>query len=378
MRIGIIRARYNPFGGAEVFMGRFMKGLAARGHSLLVYSTDWPEEEGLTLRRITTSGPSFLRPLSFALKVKKAVEEDRPDVVISFERTFSQDIYRAGDGCHREWLRRRCATLGPLKRLSVFLGPKHRVLLYLEKRLFADPRLRKVVANSERGRDEIRRLYGLRQEDICVIYNGAPPLAVNAKKRAAERRKLRASLGVDRGEKVLLFVGSGFERKGLMYAIRALAHLPVETRLVVIGRGRTAPYEKEARRLGVAERVRFMGAVKGAAAYYPLGDVFVLPTIYEPFSNACLEAMAAGLPVVTSRVNGVSEVMEAGVSGAVVEDPTDDAALARCIEPFLDEKKARAAGAAARKIAASLTMEKNVEEFLRVVDEVCGSMAKGR
>ncbi len=378
MRIGIIRARYNPFGGAEVFMGRFIKGLAARGHSVIVYSAEWPEEKGVTLRRVRTRGPSFMRPLFFAMEAKKAVEEDRPDVVISFERTFSQDIYRAGDGCHREWLRRRAASIGPFKRLTIYLSPKHRVLLYLEKRLFRDPRLKRVVANSRRGRDEITRLYGLRQEDICVIYNGVRPLERGARKRGAERKRLREKLGISPGEKVLLFVGSGFERKGLKYLMRALQHLPQGTRLVVIGKGRTGPYEKEAERLGVEARVIFMGPVKGAADYYPLGDVFVLPTIYEPFSNACIEAMAAGLPVVTSRVNGVSEVIEDNVSGAVVEDPMDDAELARRIRPFLDTKKARAAGSAARKTAASLTMEKNVEEFLQVVDEVCAAGQGGR
>ncbi len=373
MRIGIIRARYNPFGGAEVFMRRFITGLVSRGHSVLVYSTDWPEERGVTLRRIRQRGPSFLRPLFFARDVAKAVEEERPGLVISFERTFSQDIYRAGDGCHREWLLRRGATVGPLKRLSFCISPKHRVLLYLEKRLFSDARLKKVVANSERGRAEIMRHYGLREEDICVIYNGVEPLVMGARKRSALRRRLRESLGIGADERVLLFVGSGFERKGLRYVIRALPSLKAGTRLVVMGKGAIGPYEKEARELNVAGRVIFMGPVKGASEYYPLGDVFVLPTIYEPFSNACIEAMAAGLPVVTSRVNGASEVIDDGLSGAIVEDPTDKAELARRITPFLDEKKARAAGAVARKRARDLTMDKNVEEFMRLVEEVVGA-----
>ncbi|MFQ5353368.1 MAG: glycosyltransferase family 4 protein [Thermodesulfobacteriota bacterium] len=94
MRIGIIRGRYNPYGGAEVFVGRFIKGLISKGHEVVVFSADWPESRGVTLYKITAGGPSFLRPLVFALKVKKAVERVKPDVVFSFERTFSQDIYR--------------------------------------------------------------------------------------------------------------------------------------------------------------------------------------------------------------------------------------------------------------------------------------------
>ncbi len=371
MRIGIIRGAFNPYGGAEVFLARFIKALISKGHEVLVYAREWPEAEGVSLHRITAGGPSFLRPLIFALKVKKAVEADNPDVVIGFERTFSQDIYRAGDGCHREWLRRRAQTVGPMKRLLLALSPKHRVLLYLEKRLFTDPRLSKVVANSERGKREITGLYGLRPEDICVIYNGTPPLKAKGAERAKEKKRLRQELKIAPEAPVLLFVGSGFERKGLRYLIRALAILPEETVLVVIGKGRIAPYEKEAERLGIEKRVRFLGPVKGATSYYPVADVFVLPSIYEPFSNACVEAMAAGLAVVTSRVAGVSEIIVDGIEGGVVEDPTDAEALAACIKPFLNAKTARAAGARARKRTQTLTMENNVEGFLRLVDDIC-------
>ncbi len=371
MRIGIIRSAFNPYGGAEVFAGQFIEGLISRGHEVVVYAREWPETEGVRIRRIEARGPSFIRPLIFAMKVKKAVEADALDVVLSFERTFSQDIYRAGDGCHREWLRRRARTVSPLKRVLLSINPKHRLLLYLEKRLFTDSRLKKVVANSNRGKSEITRLYGLRPEDICVIYNGTTPLTGKAANKGEERKKLRAELKINPDVPVLLFVGSGFERKGLRYLIRALALLPAHTMLVVIGKGNTRPYEKEAERLGLKKQIIFMGPVKGARDYYPLADVFVLPSIYEPFSNACVEAMASGLAVVTSRVSGVSEVIEDHVSGGIVEDPTDEAALAACIRPFLKKAKARAAGVIAQKRAKALTMENNVEEFLRLVDEIC-------
>ncbi len=371
MRIGIIRGRYNPYGGAEVFVGRFIKGLIARGHKVVVYSREWPQSEGLTLHRINTGGPSFLRPLLFALRVKKAVESDSPDVVISFERTFSQDIYRAGDGCHREWLRRRSLTVTPWKRLLIALNPKHRVLLYLEKRLFTHTRLKRVVANSKRGKEEITRLYGLRPENICVIYNGIDFADFNPENKVKEKKQLRKKLGIEDQARVLLFVGSGFERKGLLYAIRALALLPQDTRLVVIGKGNVGPYKKEAARLGVTKQILFLGPVKGAVNYYALADVFVLPSIYEPFSNACLEAMAAGLPVITSRVSGISEVIAEGISGGVAEDPADAEELAEKIRPFLDREKAEAAGKIAGEEALTHTMEGNVEGFLRLVDKIC-------
>jgi len=377
VRIGIIRGAFNPYGGAEIFLGRFIKGLISRGHEVIVYSREWPETDGIRLHRIKAKGPSFLRPLSFALNAKKAVEADNPDVVIGFERTFTQDIYRAGDGSHREWLTRRARTVGPLKKILIALNPKHRVLLYLEKKLFTDPRLKKIVANSKRGKAEITRLYGLRPKDICVIYNGTAALNGKGVNKEKERKKLRSELKIADKAPVLLFIGSGFERKGLPYLLRALALLPEETRLVVIGKGKTGPYEKEAKRLGISRQVIFMGPVKGARRYHPMADVFVLPSIYEPFSNACVEAMASGLPVVTSRVSGVSEIIDNGISGAVVEDPTDEEALAASIRPFLDPEKARAAGQKAQERVKTLTMDSNVEGFLRLVDEICASGVRG-
>ena len=167
---------------------------------------------------------------------------------------------------------------------------------------------------------------------------------------------------------LLLFVGSGFERKGLRFLIRALALIKdkADIRLVVIGKGRTPEYVREAKRLGVLDRVIFKGPLKNARDYYCAGDIFVLPSIYEPFSNSCLEAMAAGLPVVTSSANGVSELLT-GMNG-VVQDPSDAGEIAARITPLLDEAVRLKAGQAVMEAASEYTMERNVSEFLRLVE----------
>lgn len=361
--------RYSPFGGAETFLGRFMDELVRRGHAVEVFSTGWEEKQGIKLNRVKAWGPSFLRPLTFALSAKKAVEAARLDVVVSLERTFCQDIYRAGDGCHREWLIRRKAASGFFKRIAISLNPLHPVLLYIEKRLFTDKRLKKVVANSNGVKSDIIRHYGLPEEKIYVIYNGID-LNVFKGLSGDERGRIRGELGVPESAILLLFVGSGFERKGLMYVIRALGLLKDkgDIRLLVIGKGRHGEYLKEARRLGVAERVIFKGPVKGAVRYYSAGDIFTLPSIYEPFSNACLEAMAAGLPVITSKVNGASEVITDGVNGGVVDDSTDEKEIAGKIIPFLDKDTRLRAGGLARDEAFKYPIERNVSEFLKLLE----------
>ncbi|MBI5238199.1 MAG: glycosyltransferase family 4 protein [Deltaproteobacteria bacterium] len=370
MRIGIIRKRWTPFGGAEVFLKRFISGLIKKGHLPIVFSSDWPEEKGIEVKHVRAPGPCFLKPLFFAINAKKAVEASDVDVVISLERTNSQDIYRAGDGCHKEWLIKRKRIAGPIKRLLISINPLHRVLLYLEKKCLSSQRLKAVAANSKMVKDEIQRHYGLPDDKFCVIYNGINQDELASLNQKEERQRQRKSLSIPDAALVLLFVGSGFERKGLIYLIRSLPLIKENSiRLVVIGKGNQKKYISEAERLGVGARVVFLGPVKDAYRYYPAGDIFVLPSIYEPFSNACLEAMASGLPVVTSRANGASEVITEALNGAIVQDPADPAEIAAKITLFLDVEKRKKAGKLARDAVGKLTIEKNVNEFLRLIED---------
>lgn len=369
LRIGLIRKHYTPYGGAEVFLQRFMAELLKRGHTLDIFSTGWEESEGVRVHKIGAWGPSFLKPLIFAFNAGSAVDRVSPDVVLSLERTFCQDIYRAGDGCHREWLERRGRTAPWFKRILMRLSPKHLCLLYLEKRLFSSPRLDRVVANSKRVKEDIIRHYNLPEQKIFVIHNGIDASAFDTGGRDADRKSVREGLGIRQDTALLLFVGSGFERKGLLYLIRAMGLLKDrDVSLLVVGKGDAARYIKEAARLAVSDRVYFAGPVKDARRYYRAGDIFILPSIYEPFSNACLEAMAAGLPVVTSRVNGISEILDEGVNSAILDDPADHLEMAGKILTLLDAEKRQKAGESARLEARKHSIERNVSEFLSLFE----------
>jgi UDP-glucose:(heptosyl)LPS alpha-1,3-glucosyltransferase len=133
--------------------------------------------------------------------------------------------------------------------------------------------------------------------------------------------------------KTILFVGSGFQRKGLYFLIRALPLLLKETevRLLIVGQGNRRKAVRLARGLGVENRLNFTGPVPDAAHYYRQADLFVLPSIYEPFSSACLEAMSFGLPIVTTAMNGASEDIIEGRNGFIVEDPSETVSLAASI-----------------------------------------------
>lgn len=372
MKIGIIRGRYTPYGGAEVFLTRFIDELVRQGHSVEIFSTRWPSSKGVTLHSVAQFGPAFLRPLVFAFFAERAVKKAAPDVVISLERTACQEIFRAGDGVHKEWLEQRKKTSGIFKRALIALSPLHRVILGLEKRLFASPALKTVVANSRMVKDDIIRHYGLPEKKICVIYNGiSVALALEGEEFNKARRHVRGALKTCGDETLILFVGSGFERKGLIYLIRAVASLRSgggAVRLLVVGKGNIRRYINETRRLGIDEHVIFNGPTADVRQFYAGADIFCLPSIYEPFSNACLEAFAHGLAVITTSANGASEIINAGVDGAVVQNPEDHKALAEAIKPFLEPANRKKAAESAKSTALKYPIEDTVNGFLKLIE----------
>jgi UDP-glucose:(heptosyl)LPS alpha-1,3-glucosyltransferase len=355
MKIGVVRQRFVAHGGAERYLQAVVAELAARGHEVHVFANAWVGQDSaayvfhrVPMVRVT----SFLKVLSFALSSRKVIQRAGCDVIFSLERTLEQDVYRAGDGVHAEWLaqRRKYPGIG-----SAPINPLHLTLLRIERRTFSIECTRCIIANSNRGKEEIVRHYGFPSERITVIHNGV------------DLKRFQPAAREHSGRLPLLFVGTGWERKGLPYCIQALAKLPADTRLRVVGKGDAARYLRLAASLGVAERVEFAGHDVEVAREYAAADLLVHPAIYEPFANVCLEAMASGVPVVTSRVNGASEIVEHGRNGAIVEEPNDIGSLAAAIQMFADKSTREAASSAARKTAEQLPFSLNVTRTLEVL-----------
>lgn len=371
MKLALIRQRYTDFGGAELYVSRLARRLVERGHEVHILAREWRADrtEGLIFHPLQCGGPAFIRLKAFARAAAREVENGDFDLVHSFERTYSQDIFRAGDGCHREWLVRRARAQGVWRGRLDTINPRHRAFLDVEARLFADPRLKIVLVNSRLGREEIIKHYHLARDKFRVVYNGLDQGRFNPGLRGGHRAEVRAELNLEADEPVALFVGSGFARKGLVGLIRALPASKV--RLVVAGRDRLSPYENLARRLGVLERIIFLGPRTDAARLYGAADVFVLPSWYEPFSNACLEAMAAGLPVITNEETGAAEIIEEGVNGSTLAFPTRPEELAAKIEMALKMDRAGLIEANQRLLA-PFDWEKNLADTLAAYGEALG------
>ncbi len=373
MKIALIRSAVHRGGGVERYVWLLARELDRRGHEVHLFARRCPElpAPGVRFHPIRVLAPfSFLKVLAFARGVREALAQERFDAVHSCDRIYGCDIYRAGEGLHREWLEVSERHMPAWRRLLRRLDPLHLVLCRLEARLIAGGGARRVTAISRRGAEEIRRHFG--RDGVPVIYNGVDPEEFRPPE-AGEREEARAEIGLPPGAFAVLYVGSGFFRKGLRHLIEAFAQLKEEgrpLRLVVSGRGAEGAYRRLARARGAADRVLFLGTGVAPARLYRAADVFVFPSLYEPFGNVCLEALASGLPCVFSSRSGGAEIVADGENGLILQDPTDAAEMAGLIRRCMDPERAAALGRSGRALALRFGVAANADAVEALYREV--------
>lgn len=328
MKLALVRQTYTPYGGAERFVERALTALREQDIDVTVIARNWQGEAGPGFLRCN---PFFLgrtwRDAGFARCVRRIIASGRFDLVQSHERIPGCHIYRAGDGVHATWLDLRNAARGVSLRLTFAISPWHRYTLAAEAAMFGHPDLRAVICNSRMVKEDIARRFGVAECKLHVIYNGVDLGHFHPGLRQEHRSAVRTELGIDDAVPLILFVGSGFERKGVPTLLSALARMERrDVQLLVVGRDRQQEAMAAlAGQLGVAERVRFLGGQKDVRPYYGVADCFALPTLYDPMPNAALEALACGLPVATSTTSGAAELITPGENGLVGEARDADA-----------------------------------------------------
>lgn len=364
MRLAFIKKRFSIHGGAERYLQTLIKHLKNSGYEIHVFANQWVDEEGITFHKVTIIPfTSFLSTLTFNMNTRSRVTGHGSqfyDCIISFERTTCQDIYRAGEGCHAEWLNIRSRVEPLYKRLSFKINPLHITLLNLEKKLFENTKL--IIANSKMVKKQIISHYAVPEDRIMIIYNGVDLARFSPENKEKWRDDTRNNLSIPKGSKVLLFVGSGFERKGLKTLIHAMSLIKEDIKTLIVGKGDTNKYKTLAEKLGVHDKIIFLGTQKEIEKFYAASDLFVLPTLYDPFSNATLEAMASGIPVITTKNNGVAELIENGNEGFVMDGLFDARELADKINLSLANLESM--GKTAREKACAFPIEMAARKFI--------------
>jgi UDP-glucose:(heptosyl)LPS alpha-1,3-glucosyltransferase len=356
LQIALIRQRYTAFGGAERILERTV-GQLAGNVQIGVVSRSWSGAAGYRFIRCDPPYVSRIwRDASFARCVCRRLARERFDLIQSHERIDCCDVYRAGDGVHREWLRQRARALRPAGRVALALSLYHRYVCAAERRLFESPRLRAVVCNSEMVRAEILEHFRTPVEKLHVILNGVDSASFHPELIRQHRGPMRQRLQVPDEAILILFMGSGYLRKGLDRVLEALAVLPEPFHLLVVGRDRRArAYERLASRLGVAARVRFLGPQEDVGPCYGAADVLALPTLYDPFPNVVLEAMATGLPVIVSEKCGAAQMVRSGENGYVC-DALDTEALVGHLHAMSSQERRRTMGRVAREAVLPMSL----------------------
>ena len=377
MKIALIRKEYDLLrGGAERYAVNLAHGLADAGHDVHVFAGAGEQEDrsNITMHRVPfIKRPSPLKNFTFQRNSRKLVAGQSFDIVQGLSQVFPSDVYRMAEPLHVHWL--RLNNMNPVKRWLKYLSPRHMTILGIESAIFKSGNYRRIIAISKLCRQQLMHYYGVPESAIRLIYNGVDLQQFSTADHGRLRCAARSRFGIPESEPVLLFAGNDFRRKGLQFALQYAMGLKAQgygLKLLVAGRGNPAPFLRLARQRGFENDLLFLGSLVDMREAYHCADLLVHPALYEPFGNVCLEAMACGLPVATSRLTGAADIIDSGANGLVADRPWDIEAMVGHISPLLDNNRAglRAMAEQAAQRAADFPLERNVQEALALYREI--------
>ena len=343
-------------GGAERYTRDLATAFLSRGIDVSTVATtfdaDWPgTKHEVTLRAMTRAGAYS----GYLAKVDKLIDGEQFDIVHAMLPVRRCDLYHPHAGIAAETKR-----WGPMEHLN----RRRRGMLLAERDLLisADPPVTVSLSNYVLKR--FRAVYpGAPSE---VVLNGTDTSRFDPDGTGDLRRQVRKEWGIQSHEKVILCVAQDFARKGVPVAVRAMARMAdLPAKLVVVGRDDPEPVLSLAKSLGVEDRVVLAGATKDTRGAYVAADLFTLPTYHDPCSLVVIEALAMGLPVVSTVFNGSCEWMRDGVHGRILAE-VDAEVLAAALRMYLtDDEKRESASRACLALRGELSSEHHVSRILR-------------
>lgn len=357
-----VRLEDTPYGGAENYLRRLTDELNRRNISHDTLHSNAPKWMA-----------SWLKALCFN---REARQKKAPgQCYFSLARIDSADIYRAGDGVHRVFMQK----LGK----SFLSNPLHIVNCWLEKRCFNQAKA--IIANSEYVKRQIMETYGIPDHKIHVIYNGIT-LTPNPSPKSGKGSqnanlndfphkswipapaRMTREFGLKPGQKIMLFVGSGFKRKGADIFLKLISQLNANYHAFIIGKDKKlAHYQQLAKKYGIADKVTFTGQRQDIGYFYQAADILLFPTRYEPFSNVVLEALANRCVAITSDQNGAHEILP----NEWVLTQKNQTEMIQYIDTLLqNDQKLMAAKQGALAIAKQYPIQRSLDETLKLIDSL--------
>ncbi len=364
-------------GGAERYCRYLCEGLLSSGFKVrlvgercdedLKGSVDFVPIEVARLNSVT-------RNLSFHRGVQTVLRRYPSTISYSLSRTWPVDIFRVTDPLHRHNLNLKYSSLPG--RIWTAISPRHRVLSGLERGVMRPGGCKKIITISQLDKTLVQEYFKVPAEKVTVIYNGVD-LGYFTPLSQGQIYQIRKGLGIEADVTCYIFPAMDFKRKGLKTLFSGLSMLPFPWRLLVVGKGDIHRFKKMAAKLGISKRVLFLGRRNDMRELYCAADLMVLPTLYDPFGNVHLEALACGTPVLTTASAGGAESVIPGRTGYVLHDSRDASTLARYLHDFEQRRDEWASWRDnARKSAMRFTREENIRKTIEVIEEVSDESRK--
>ena len=377
LKIALVIDKFDPrMGGAERYARDLSSWLIDKGHEVHVFCRKGRSGgSGVIIRRVPClSYPKSLRLLTFVIRTRMMIAREEFDVVHALGYNTGATVLGPHTGVEESWIEgdRRSYETGMQRifsRITRALSPREYLIGRLQQRQYREPGVRAIVAISDMVKEDMIKYRGVDPGRITVVYNGVDTVRFSPNNGTNRREETRYGLGVPPDELLILMVTNNFRLKGVLCAIRALPRLDDRIgrpcRLFVVGRGDPGPYLREAEKSGVAGRVVFLEHVQDLAPLYAAADLLLHPTFYDSCALVVIEAIASGLPVVTTAKNGAAGLISSPDLGLVVDDPRDTETLADAVSRYASEEARRNARAAALEAHGGLSDEVN---FSRILD----------
>jgi len=335
MKLAFCLFKYFPFGGMQRDFLRIARECRARGHEVHVYTMSWDGEiePDFHIHFIDVAGKqNHVRMQSFVKQLQLILKQEKYDRVIGFNKMPGLDWYYAADVCYQKRAHEK-------HHLLYRLLPRYKQLVALEQAVFAHDAKTHILAISPFTQAEFQGYYHTPASRFHLLPPGIAPDRLASANAAEIRANVRAQYQLAEQDVLLLMVGSGFKTKGVDRAIRALAALPTDlrtrSRLFVIGQDNAKKFEHLASQLMVADRVSFLGGRSDVTNFFLAADVLVHPAYHENTGTVLLEALAAGLPVMTTDVCGYAHYIKEAKAGDVLPSPFVQANFDKALEAIL-------------------------------------------
>lgn len=345
-KVAILKSRLTPNGGGlEKYTMRLAQAFAQKGCQVTILTSHSQVKGSHAFDIVNLEAKSkiaFRHLWQFDHQCQEWIKANAPDVVFGMDRNTCQSHYRAGNGVHAEFLRKRLSTDSFFKRLSFRINPLHLSILKMERSTYESPDLETLFTNSNMVKEEILHHYNVDPKKIRVVHNGVEWHEMRSAFDASphQRVEILHQLRLNPSVFQFLFVGKGFRRKGLQYLLKALSQIRDRNfQLSVVGHDKEMPaFKAMAETLGIGRQVKFFGHRNDVIEFYKACDVLVIPSTYDPFANVTIEALAMGLYVVSSKSNGASEIITPEI-GTVIEDLHSEESFLKAIKEALNHPK---------------------------------------